>query len=89
MAASIRAEAARLTADKADQRKIIAGTPERSNYSLKYSSNQRFWVSLGECPPPKTVTPRPKIDHPRIKPSPAPNLQPAYVKPAAYMDYSK
>jgi hypothetical protein len=39
MAASIRAEAAGLAADKADQRRIIAGTPERSN--------QRLWVSLG------------------------------------------
>ena len=83
-AASIRAEAAGLAADKADQRRIIAGTPERSNYPLKYSR-----MSLGGCPPPKTVTPRPEIDHPRMKPSPAPNFQPAYVKPAAYMDCAK
>ena len=47
MAVSIRAEAAGLAADRADQRRIIAGTPERSNYPLKYSSNQRLWVSLG------------------------------------------
>jgi len=87
MAASIGAEAAGLTADKAEQR-IIAGTPERCSHPLKDSSNQRLGVSLGG-PPPKTVTPRPKIDHPRMKPSPAPNFQPAYVKPAAYMDCSK
>jgi hypothetical protein len=47
MAASIRAEAAGLAADKADQRRIIASTPERSSYPLEYSSNQRLWVSLG------------------------------------------
>jgi len=40
MAASIRAEAAGLAADKADQRRIIASTPERSSYPLKYSSTQ-------------------------------------------------
>jgi hypothetical protein len=33
--------------DKAEQRRIIAGTPERNSYPLKHSSNQRLWVSLG------------------------------------------
>jgi hypothetical protein len=89
MAASIRAEAAGLAADKADQRRIIAGTPERSSYPLKYSSNQRLLVSLGGVSSTQDRGPAPKIDHPRMKPSPAPNFQPAYVTPAAYMDCSK
>jgi hypothetical protein len=46
MAASIGAEAAGLAADKAEQRRIIAGTPERSSHPLKYSSDQSLWVSL-------------------------------------------
>ena len=46
MAASIGADAAVLAADKAEQRRIIAGTSERSSHPLKYSSDQRLWVSL-------------------------------------------
>jgi hypothetical protein len=87
MAVSIGAEAAGLAADKAEQR-IIAGTSKRCSHPLKNSSNQRLWVSLGG-PSLKTVTPRPKIDHLRMKPSSASNFQPAYVKPAAYIDCSK
>jgi hypothetical protein len=75
MAASIGAEVAGLAADKVEQRRIIAGTPERSNHTLKYNSNQRLWV-IGRGPPPKVVNPCPKIDHLRMKPSPAPNFLP-------------
>jgi hypothetical protein len=54
MAASIGAEAVGLAADKAEQRRIIASIPERSSHPgsvgsshpLKYSNDQRLWVSL-------------------------------------------
>jgi hypothetical protein len=46
MATSIGAEAAGLAADKAEQRRIIVGIRERSSHPLKYSSDQRLWVSL-------------------------------------------
>jgi len=42
----IRAETAGLAADKAERRRIIAGTPERNSHHLKYSRNRRLWVSL-------------------------------------------
>jgi hypothetical protein len=53
MAASIGAEAAGLAVDKAEQRRIIAGTPERSSHPLKYSSDQRSWVSFWAPGPPR------------------------------------
>ena len=46
MDTSIGADTAVLAADKAEQRRIIAGTSERSSHPLKYSSDQRLWVSL-------------------------------------------
>jgi hypothetical protein len=42
----IRAETAGLAADKAERRRITAGTPERNSHHLKYNRNRRLWVSL-------------------------------------------
>jgi hypothetical protein len=41
MAASIGAEASGFAADKAEQRRIIAGTPERSSHPRERSSHPR------------------------------------------------